>query len=198
MTFATLTNIVLILLCGAVLVQSIRMMRSFEALKKGGLKDVVEALDKSTSQARIVLGDLKDTLRTEGAANARSVAKGEEMREELTVMVGIANAVAERIIETVESAPKTPQAEPPKADIVKPKHAKPEPAKPEPAKHKLAKVEAARNAPAKAEPVKIAVLPQPVAKISKPRTKSAVRGKRPFAARAVAPAAKRAAAAEAL
>ena len=111
MTFATLTNIVLILLCGAVLVQSVRMMRSFETLKKGGLKDVVDALDKSTAQARSVLGDLKETLRTEGAANARTVAKGEEMREELTVMVGIANAVAERIVETVEAAPKQAKAE---------------------------------------------------------------------------------------
>ena len=111
MTFATLTNIVLILLCGAVLVQSVRMMRSFETLKKDGLKDVVEALDKSTAQARAVLGDLKDTLRTEGTANARTVAKGEEMREELTVMVGIANAVAERIVETVEAAPKQGNAE---------------------------------------------------------------------------------------
>ena len=187
MTFATLTNIVLILLCGAVLVQSIRMMRSFEALKKGGLKDVVEALDKSTSQARVVLGDLKDTLRTEGAANARSVAKGEEMREELTVMVGIANAVAERIIETVESAPKKQQAETPRAETVKP----------EPAKAKVARPEPAKAAP-KAEPVKVVALPQPVAKISKPRAKSAVRGKRAFAARVVAPAAKRTAAAEAL
>jgi hypothetical protein len=110
MTFATLTNIVLILLCGAVLVQSVRMMRSFETMKKGGLKEVVEALDKATAQARHVLGDLKDTLRVDGAANARTVAKGEEMREELVMMVGIANAVAERIIETVEAAPKAPQA----------------------------------------------------------------------------------------
>lgn len=111
MTFATLTNIVLILLCGAVLVQSVRMMRSFETMKKGGLKEVVEALDKATAQARHVLGDLKETLRTEGAANARTVAKGEEMREELAVMVGIANAVAERIVQTVESTPKPPQPE---------------------------------------------------------------------------------------
>jgi hypothetical protein len=167
MTFATLTNIVLILLCGAVLVQSVRMMRNFETLKKGGLKDVVDALDKSTAQARVVLGDLKDTLRSEGAANARSVAKGEEMREELTVMVGIANAVAERIIETIESAPKQQQQQQ-QAEL------------------------------AAAEPAKVAALPEPIAKVSKPRAKSAVRGKRPLAARAIAPAAKRTATAEAL
>ena len=171
MTFATLTNIVLMLLCGAVLVQSVRMMRSFETLKKGGLKDVVEALDKSTAQARLVLGDLKETLRTEGAANARSVAKGEEMREELTVMVGIANAVAERIVETVEAAPKQQQQQQQK----EPQQAKP-----------------------RSEAVKTEALPLAAAKPSKPRAKVAVRGKRALGARAAAPAPKRASAAQAL
>ncbi|HEY0043623.1 MAG TPA: DUF6468 domain-containing protein [Allosphingosinicella sp.] len=110
MSFATLTSIVLIALCSAFLVQSVRMMKSFDQVKKGGLKETVEALDRATAQARVVLADLKDTLRTEGAANARLFAKSEEMREELTVMVGIANAVAERIIATVEAAPKAAPA----------------------------------------------------------------------------------------
>ena len=103
MSFAVFTNLIVILLCAAVLVQSVRMMRSFRAVKDGGLQSVVEALDKSTAQARAVLSDLKDTLRTDAAANARVVAEGEAMREELAVMVGIANAVAERIMESVES-----------------------------------------------------------------------------------------------
>ena len=158
MTFATLTNIVLILLCGAVLVQSVRMMRSFETMKKGGLKEVVEALDKATAQARHVLGDLKETLRTEGAANARTVAKGEEMREELVMMVGIANAVAERIVQTVETAPKSPQAakaetkaKPGAKTDSKPAAAKAVRAKADQAKAEPAK-RAPRRTPAKAEP----------------------------------------------
>jgi hypothetical protein len=103
MTFATFTNVIVILLCGAVLVQSVRMMKSFQAVKEGGLKDMVAALDMATGQARAVLSEMKETLRTDGAAHARTVAQGEAMREELTVMVGIANAVAERILETVEA-----------------------------------------------------------------------------------------------
>ena len=155
MTFATLTNIILILLCGAVLVQSVRMMRSFETVKNGGLKDTVEALDKATSQARLVLGDLKDTLRSEGAATARSVAKGEEMREELTVMVGIANAVAERIVQTVEASPK-PHREPAQ---------KPD-SKPEP------KTEIAPAAQPRTETAPVSAKPQ------RPRVKAAPRSKR--------------------
>ncbi|MEA1013968.1 DUF6468 domain-containing protein [Sphingosinicella sp. LY1275] len=103
MTFATFTNVIVILLCGAVLVQSVRMMKSFQAVKDGGLKDMVAALDTATGQARAVLSEMKETLRTDGTAHARTVAQGEAMREELTVMVGIANAVAERILETVEA-----------------------------------------------------------------------------------------------
>lgn len=109
MSFAVFTNLIVILLCAAVLVQSVRMMRSFRAVKDGGLQAVVAALDASTAQARAVLSDLKETLRTEAADNARIVAEGRAIREELSVMVGIANAVAERIVETVE-ANKLPKA----------------------------------------------------------------------------------------
>lgn len=103
MTFATFTNIIVILVGGAVLVQSVRIMRSFQAVKNGGLKEMVAALDRATAQARSVLADLKETLRTEGAANARTVAQGENVRDELAVMVGIANAAAERMLEAVQT-----------------------------------------------------------------------------------------------
>lgn len=127
MTFATFTNIIVILVGGAVLVQSVRIMRSFQAVKNGGLKEMVAALDRATAQARSVLADLKETLRTEGAANARTVAQGENVRDELAVMVGIANAAAERMLETVQTNNRTKLADlpqnPPKADLVSPKPA---------------------------------------------------------------------------
>lgn len=103
MNFATMTNIVTILFCLAVLVQSVRMMRSLQSVKEGALTDVVEALDRSTSEAREVLGDLKLTL-GECAANGRVVADGRDMAEELGVMIGIANATAERVVEAASAA----------------------------------------------------------------------------------------------
>lgn len=109
MTFATFTNIIVILIGGAVLVQSVRMMRSFKAVKDGGLKDMVVALERATVQARAVLGELKETLRTEGAANARALAQSEEIRDELSVMIGIANAAAERVLEGVEASKPAPK-----------------------------------------------------------------------------------------
>lgn len=105
MTFATFTNIIVILLCIAVLVQSVRLMRSFRVVQDGGLKDMVGSLDRVTIQARTVLADLKQTLATDGRANADAVARGEAIREELSVMVGIANAVAERLMESANAAP---------------------------------------------------------------------------------------------
>lgn len=99
MTFATFTNVALMLLCVAVLVQSARMMKSFSAIRSGDLGATVKSLDNATAQARSVLAELRETLATDGAANARAIASGEALRDELSVMVGIGNSVAERIME---------------------------------------------------------------------------------------------------
>jgi hypothetical protein len=157
MTFATFTNVVVILLCGAVLVQSVRMMKSFQAVKDGGLKDMVAALDMATGQARAVLSEMKETLRTDGAAHARTVAQGEAMREELTVMVGIANAVAERILETVEANNKAEVPALPKKAVAARKPAAAKAAETVPAPKAKSKPtpkapKAAKTAPAKSAP----------------------------------------------
>ena len=99
MTFVALSNLALSLLCVAVIVQTVRMIRRFNALKKGDLGDTVKSLDRATAQARQVLAELKEMLATDGAASVRAIQSGEELREELSVMIGIGNAVAERILE---------------------------------------------------------------------------------------------------
>ena len=101
MSFATLSNIATIMFCIAVLVQSVRMMRCLRDMKGDEFGAVVAALDAATAEARSVLADLRETLRTDCAANARVIASGTTMREELTVMTGIADAVAERLLEAV-------------------------------------------------------------------------------------------------
>ena len=111
MTFVTFTNILVTMLCIAVLVQSVRILRSFRNFSDGDLKSTVPALDIATAQARAVLSELKDTLRTDCAATARTLAEAETLREELTLMIGIGNAVAERIVETIDHQAK-PAAEP--------------------------------------------------------------------------------------
>jgi len=103
MTFASFTNIIVALLCAAVVLQSVRMMRNIQAMKSGDLADTIKSLDRATLQARTVLGDLKEVLRTDGAAYARNIASGEELRDELSVMVGIGNAVADRIMEAASA-----------------------------------------------------------------------------------------------
>lgn len=104
MSFATLTNIVTMLFCTAVLIQSVRLIRCLRAVKGDDFGAMVKALDAATAEAREVLGDLRETLRVDCAANARVIATGTAMREELTVMAGIADAVAERIVEAVEKS----------------------------------------------------------------------------------------------
>lgn len=115
MSFSTVTNIMTMLFCTAVLVQSIRLMRCLKDVKGENFAEMVVALDTATSQARNVLADLRETLRVDCAANARVIASGTAMREELTVMAGIADAVAERIVEAVGKttpAPPKPAAKP--------------------------------------------------------------------------------------
>ena len=103
MTFAIATNIATMALCLAVLVQSVRMMRSLKAVKDGALTDVVGALDRSTAQARGVLSELKAAL-VDCAGNARVLDEGKNMADELGVMIEIANNTAERLMTAASSA----------------------------------------------------------------------------------------------
>lgn len=100
MSFATTVNIVTIILCIAVLVQCARMMRSMAALKSADLPATVAALDTATGQARLVLSELKDVLRNDADPNMRALSEAQAIRDELSVMVGIANATADRLLES--------------------------------------------------------------------------------------------------
>lgn len=100
MTLAILTNVVTILLCLAVVVQTMRMMRNLRRVKDGALTQVVGALEKATEEARIVLREMQGTLR-DCAEYTRLVSQAQGLRDELSDMIGIADATAERIVETV-------------------------------------------------------------------------------------------------
>lgn len=104
MSFTAMTNLITILFCMAVLVQSVRLMRSLKQVREVGLEDTVGALDVATAQARTVLNGLRQTLATDGTANLRALGEAREIRDELDVMVGIANAIAERLLETASTA----------------------------------------------------------------------------------------------
>jgi hypothetical protein len=99
MTFAVSANIATMILCIAVLIQTVRLMRALDTVKGGALTDVVTALDRSTGEARRVLGKLTELLRGDVAVTSRTLGEGRAMIEELTVMTGIANAIAERIVD---------------------------------------------------------------------------------------------------
>lgn len=101
MAFTTFINIITAIFCFAVLVQSLRMMRSLDAVKGAGaaLPQMITALDMATGQASKVLAEIKETLSTDGSANAHVLSQAMEIRDELSVMVGIANATADRLVE---------------------------------------------------------------------------------------------------
>lgn len=109
------TNIVMILMCIAVLVQSVRMMRSLKAMRESALAEAAQALDRATAAANHVLGELKRTLKEDSLATAEALREGAALREELIVMVGIANSVAERLVDANGQASATIAAAPPAA-----------------------------------------------------------------------------------
>ncbi|WP_294258430.1 DUF6468 domain-containing protein [uncultured Sphingomonas sp.] len=104
MSIALFANVLTIILCVAVLVQSMRMMRSLRTVKDGALTDVVKALDHATVQARAVLSDMKATLGTDCARHARLVEQARDLRDELSDMIGIADSACERIVSAVSLA----------------------------------------------------------------------------------------------
>jgi hypothetical protein len=104
MSIALLANVLTIILCMAVLVQSVRMMKSLRTVKDGALTQVVEALQVATVQARAVLSDMKHTLGTDCARHAQLVERARELRDELSLMTGIADSAAERIVNAVSMA----------------------------------------------------------------------------------------------
>lgn len=126
MSFTLLTNFACMILCCAVLVQSMRLMRSLRAVKDGSLGQVVKSLDNATILARSVLTDMKVTLARDVASNAATLDEAKAIRDELNVMIGIGDAIAERISNAssaanaaakpvADPAPKAPRAKKAKA-----------------------------------------------------------------------------------
>jgi inorganic triphosphatase YgiF len=107
MSLALMSNLLTMMLCVGVIVQATRMMRQLRAVKESDLAVVVTGLDRATGHAVAVLADLKRTLGTDGAALAQSLADSTELREELSVLIGIANAMAERLVEAGQGVPRT-------------------------------------------------------------------------------------------
>jgi len=104
MSMSWATNIVLIVLSVGVLVQTARLMIVFRQFKRAELKDSVSALEHATAAAQVVLENLRTVLSVEARVQSAALADSEQVREELSalrdelsVMVGVGNSVAERI-----------------------------------------------------------------------------------------------------
>jgi hypothetical protein len=129
MSFTMAMNIGVMVLCAAVLVQSWRLMHNLKAIRGPGLREMILALDHSTHEASAVLGRLKAFLATDLADKRRSlaedcamrdelheslkpivasiaaqVAEGVAMRDELKVIVEIADSVANRIMDAADKS----------------------------------------------------------------------------------------------
>lgn len=120
MNTATMINFTLVPICTAVMVQGWRIDRRMKSFRNAPLTEGVASLERATAQARAVLGELKRVLATDGAAQARTIVEAEAMRDELADMVGIGNAVADRIVTATKlsAAKKTTRKPAAKAETV--------------------------------------------------------------------------------
>lgn len=112
MSFATVADIATMILCAAVMVQSLRMMRALHRVRGDAVAEVVKALDHSTGHARAVLAELKNVL-VDCAAHGKVLTQARSMVDELTVMIGIADASADRMTEAANAARNQPAADGP-------------------------------------------------------------------------------------
>tara|TARA_B110001454_G_C12670493_1_gene413537 strand:- start:94 stop:462 length:369 start_codon:yes stop_codon:yes gene_type:complete len=115
MNITIMSQLLLAILCGGVIVQTVRLMRRLALVADGRLGEAVAALDSATREARNVLSGLRQALGGDGAAVAREVLAARELSEELRLMIGIADAMAERLSRAgpdaapTEPAPKRPR-----------------------------------------------------------------------------------------
>lgn len=101
---ALVANLIMAILSAAMLIQSVRLMRSFRQLRTSGLSEVIGAIDRATTEATAVLNELRTTLAEDINANRQLVAKAAELRDELEMMSEMGNATAERILGAVEAS----------------------------------------------------------------------------------------------
>jgi hypothetical protein len=104
MTVGALLNILTIICCVAVFVQCTRLIRRLHTMRDGSLRGMVTALDRATAAARAVLQDLRLTLVDDLSAHEEVARDATVIRDELVVLVGIGNSVAERISEAASKA----------------------------------------------------------------------------------------------
>jgi len=103
MTFALITNVVLVVLCALVALQATRMMRRIRDMRADDLHGTIVALDRATQEACQVLAEMKQLLATDVASGFRTIRTAQALHDELSVLIGIGNAIADRIVEASDA-----------------------------------------------------------------------------------------------
>ncbi len=98
MSVAMTINLVTIFLCLAVLVQSLRMMRALQAVRAPDFAAMIAGLDQAAGQAGLVLAGLRSVLAGDVAVAATKLETAAALRDELTMLIDLAEARAERLV----------------------------------------------------------------------------------------------------
>lgn len=104
MTVASTINLITIFFCGAVLVQCWRMRIALDRFRSTDLPGMVTALERSTHEAEGVLRRIRALLATEAEPKLLTLSEASRVADELGVMIGIANASADRLLEAARDS----------------------------------------------------------------------------------------------
>lgn len=103
MSFSVLVNLLTILLCSAVLVQCWRMMRALAAFRAADFPGTVTALEGATREAETVLTSIRSVLAQDAEPRLLALGEARQVADELGVMIGIANATADRLLDVARA-----------------------------------------------------------------------------------------------
>ena len=120
LSLAQTINLMTILFCIAVLVQSLRLRRSLAAIRAADMPAMIASLERATDEARHVLDALRRVMAGDMSDVVTVIDQVMVMRDELATLVELADARADRLMSVASryAPPGTgPVAPPPPRDL---------------------------------------------------------------------------------
>ena len=104
MPVATVMNVLTMVLCCGVLLQSWRMSQLLKRFRTADFPAMVTGITGATEEAEAVLERLRALLANAAEPKLKAIATADRIADELGVMIGLANASADRLQDILREA----------------------------------------------------------------------------------------------
>lgn len=117
MTTAQVTSMILIVLCSGVMFQTLRLTKLLRDMRPSEFAKIIAPIDQSTAASRAMLDELRLSLAAEAEEQAATLESSmkvrrelDALREELSIIIGVGDSVADRITAAIGAATPTKPA----------------------------------------------------------------------------------------